>query len=215
MIYGAIIDGVNTLDEYGLYLTAEIEIEAPERKTNYISIPGSDGSIDLSDHPQGRPVYADREVTFELFKPVDDFDLRAIRSELMNRWHGRKVRLHLPDDAGHYFLGVLNVGKKEKFNTGIIPCVMLCDPWRYKNEPTSVTVSLNAGGTTVHLMNERRPVSPRFIVEGDATIVTDSGSYVFSDGTYIELSILLGEGDNVITVSGSGTLTIEYQEGSF
>lgn len=215
MIYGAIIDGVNTLEEYGLYLTQEIEIEAPAKKTNYLNIPGADGSIDLSDHPQGRPVYADREIGFELFKPVDDFDLRALRTEMMNRWHGRKVKLHLPDDPAHYFYGVLNIGKQKKFNTGIIPCVLLCDPWRYKNDVTSVTVNLSAGGNTLHLTNERRPVNPKFTVQGSATVVTDNGQYVFEDGTYIELSIILGEGDNVITVSGTGTLTIEYQEGSF
>ena len=175
MLHGVTINGTDTLAAYGLILLADVGIDPPERKTNYVDIPGADGSLDLSNFPQGRPTFASRNVTFNLFKAVDDEELRSLRSTLMSAYHGKEVTLLLPDDAGettrHAYKGVLSVGPFAGYNTGIIPCTMVADPYRYKTAVTTVTEEIS-GETEIELLNELMPAVPTITVDADVSIET-------------------------------------------
>jgi len=93
MLYGVDIRGeheeVNTLSDYGLCILDDLTIGEAKLKENYVNIPGANGSLNLSYAPQGYPVYEDREISFTLFKGVDDIALEAIRAELANMFHGK------------------------------------------------------------------------------------------------------------------------------
>ena len=54
--YGVTIGDKHTFKDWGLICT-KIEISDPERKTYYVSIPGRDGDLDLSEALSGEIQY--------------------------------------------------------------------------------------------------------------------------------------------------------------
>ena len=99
-------------------------------KENYVNIPGANGSLNLSYAPQGYPVYEDREISFTLFKGVDDIALEAIRAELANMFHGKEVELALPNDPNSFWTGVIQFGAISGYNSGKIPVTFRAQPYK-------------------------------------------------------------------------------------
>jgi hypothetical protein len=68
--------------------------------------------------------------------------------------------------------------------------------------------------TTHKLENSRKSVVPSITCTNDNTVVVfNGGTYNLSAGSHRILDILFVEGNNLVTVSGSGTVTFEFQEG--
>ena len=134
MLYGVSIRGENddvaTLVDYGLCILDDLTIGEAKLKENYVNIPGANGSLNLSYAPQGYPVYEDREISFTLFKGVDDIALEAIRAELANMFHGKVVDLMLPNDNKHSWEGVIQFGAISGYNSGKIPVTFRAQPYK-------------------------------------------------------------------------------------
>ena len=136
MLYG--IDIVNfdeqiqyeSMTEHGLCLLDDLTIGEAKLKENYVNIPGANGSLNLSYAPQGYPVYEDREISFTLFKGVDDIALEAIRAKLANMFHGQEVYLYLPNDLHSYWAGVIQFGGISGYNSGKIPVTFRAQPYK-------------------------------------------------------------------------------------
>ena len=130
----------DSLTEDGLCLLADLTIGEAKLKENYVDIPGGNGSLNLSYAPQGYPVYEDREISFTLFKGVDDVALEAIRAKLANMFHGQEVHLILPNDLHSYWAGVIQFGAISGYNSGKIPVTFRAQP--YKTHLTTGVKSL-------------------------------------------------------------------------
>lgn len=130
----------DSLTEDGLCLLDDLTIGEAKLKENYIDIPGGNGSLNLSYAPQGYPVYEDREISFTLFKGVDDVALEAIRAKLANMFHGREVNLILPNDLNSFWTGVIQFGAISGYNSGKIPVTFRAQP--YKTNRTTGEKSL-------------------------------------------------------------------------
>ena len=120
----------DSLTEDGLCLLDDLTIGEAKLKENYVNIPGASGSLNLSYAPQGYPVYEDREISFTLFKGVDDVALEAIRSKLANMFHGQEVNLYLPNDPNSYWTGVIQFGAISGYNSGKIPVTFRAQPYK-------------------------------------------------------------------------------------
>lgn len=144
MLYGVLISGedeeINTLSYYGLYILDDLTIGEAKLKENYINIPGANGSLNLSYAPQGYATYEDREISFTLFKGVNDANLEIIRSDLANKFHGQEVELTLPNDNDHFWKGVIQFGGISGYNSGKIPVTFRAQP--YKTNRTTGAKSL-------------------------------------------------------------------------
>lgn len=127
----------DSLTEDGLCLLDDLTIGEAKLKENYVDIPGANGSLNLSYAPQGYPVYEDREISFTLFKGVDDVALEAIRSKLANMFHGEKVELILPNDLNSCWVGVIQFGAMSGYNSGKIPVKFRAQPYKI-NRSTGV-----------------------------------------------------------------------------
>lgn len=171
MLHGAIFDNVNTLQQYGLCLLDDLSIETAKRKENIVDIPGADGELDLSDLPQGYPVYSNREITFTLFKGVDDVELMQIRDELVGKYSGKTVELKLPNDNYEAaYSGVVQIGDISGYNSGKIPITINAKPFKH----ISVSASSPAGRLTgaFGITNlGKRPAELFLTVQGESTIV--------------------------------------------
>lgn len=214
MLHGVIINGTNTLSAHGLILLDDLRIEEPTKKENRINIPGADGELDLSNAPQGRPVYNNRQISFTLFKAVGEMDLETLRTSLRNAYHGQTAALILPNDPTHYYRGVMSIGAASGYNTGRIPVSMSAYPYKLKLADTVVAVTVSGTATAV-LQNERRPVAPKISTTAEITVSWGSSSVSLSAGEdWTVPGLILGPGDTEITIAGNADVSIRYQEGS-
>ena len=144
MLYGVDISGkdeeINTLSYFGLCILDDLTIGEAKLKENYVDIPGGNGSLNLSYAPQGYATYEDREISFTLFKGVNDANLEIIRSDLANKFHGQEVELMLPNDNEHFWKGVIQFGGISGYNSGKIPVTFRAQP--YKTHLTTGVKSL-------------------------------------------------------------------------
>lgn len=216
MIYGVDIGGVDTLQQWGLLLCADLKNDAPELKSNMVDIPGRSGSVNMSYVvSNGQPVFEDREISFTLFAPVDDVTLNQIRAELAALCHGREQTLTLPTDPTHYYRGVFAVGRISGYNSGKIPVEVLAEPYAYKNDQTEISSTIPAvGSVNITLTNEMMPATVTVTASDDITLTVDETAYSIPVGT-TTLPITLTGGETEITVAGEEgeTVQITYQEG--
>lgn len=205
-----------TLNDWGLLLST-FEIGAAEPKTNYIDIPGGDGSIDLTEALTGEIAYDNRTITatFTLNQPRDEW--RPIMDVVRAYCHGRKFNIVAPNDDDHYYIGRVNVGPLEI--DGVIATfemTIVCDPYKYKKDLTVHDFTIDASGTLITtLINARRRVVPTVTVNNTTQMIKGSASVSLNAGTHKVTSIPLIVGDNAITFNAieGTTIQISYQEG--
>lgn len=218
MLYGVKINGVDTLQKYGLALLADYNITAPKLRENCVVIPGVDGCVDLGSALTGFPVYDNRTITFKLFKGVDDVTLDAIRRGIMALYHGQEVTVEFPFDSEHTYSGTLQFGDMGGYNSGTIPVTMNAAPWRTKKTITEVARSdLSSSYKTLTLQNEGRRVVPTITCGQETTLLYKNKTFIIAaDTAYKNYDLVLQQGKNSIKAkiaSGtSGTITIKYQE---
>ena len=198
---------INNIDisSRGLFLV-NLEVGEAEPKTNYIDLPFSDGSIDLTE-ALGYVTYRDRLVraTF-LIKNYDESSYESIKKEL----HGLKKTISTKD--GYYFIGRIRIKPFIRRGTaGVFDLEVLCQPYMYKNDITVVNVSLN-GTQKVILSNEQKRAVPEFTTDAEIQVTFGSNAYTINAGTHT-LPIVLEEGDNAVQLVGTANVSISYQEG--
>ena len=213
-------DGKDTYTEYGLLLASK-SISLPEVRTNMIDVPGRDGLLDASEVLTGEVTYMNRTITLKLIgvDTVSGKKWPATISDFCNKVHGKRVKVTFPEDTTHYYSGRCSVGKVGLVKMmQTIPVTVDCDPWKYKNEKT--TVSRDDLGTAykqLSLPNESRPVIPTITVAQDTTLLWGSSTINISAGDHILPAIRLAAGSNTLkakVASGTGSITVTYQEAS-
>lgn len=214
MIYGVTIGTTDTLTEWGLMLLSDITIGSPPLKSVLIDVPGRDGTVNMSYAVSGEPVFNDRSISLTLFKAVDDSILNTIRAELATHCHGKMMRLVLPTDSTHYYMGLFSIGDITGYNSGKIPVSVISEPYAYKNEVTTQSITIPSGGTsTVTLANEERPASVSLMTSGNITIAYNGATYALGT-TATALPFKLPAGSTEITITGSQgtTISLSWQE---
>lgn len=235
--YAAQYNSVDTFDAYGLALAFDgLEISEPQIRTDYKTVRGLDGVLDVSDAPQGYPTFENRTLKFKLFHspPFMDWDIAALqqlRTTFMARWQGRRVRITLPDDTERYWVGRLAVGPLEA-GSGLLECEAVVYPYKLKNAETTVTITdLTTSYKTYTLQNERRFVVPTITVaqhtyiqflQGPLGVPPVVGLSVPDGQTSASFRLpdtLLVDGTNQfqakLAASGTNSLIITYREGTF
>lgn len=213
-----IFGSYDTWTDWGLTLTGW-KLSAPEYKTNFVSVPGRDGDLDLSTAlTDGEPRYNNRQLTasFELSTGTRETRL-ATFNQIVNALDGRQVNITLPDDADHYITGRLQVAIEYNDPAhGALTIAGICEPWRYS--ATAKTQTLTAGSTaqTAILANDgRRILIPTVVVSGTGASVAlafGSSTWTLSAGTYSLPDLQLQSGNNGLTYSGTGTVVITWRE---
>lgn len=235
--YAANYDAVDTLEEYDLALAQDgLSISSPKVRAEYQTVRGMDGALDATDSPQGYPVFENRALKFDLFHVppftgADIEELMQLRTTFMARWQGRRVRITLPDDTTHYWVGRLAVGDLEA-GDGLLHIEAVVYPYKLKNVVTEITINdLTTLWKTYSLTNERRFVVPEITVAQNTTIQFLQGAPSVppeisltlpsgeSSATFRLPDTLLIEGTNQfkakIETAGTNSLVIAYREGTF
>lgn len=198
------------------FILASKEIGSPNVKTRKIEIEGADGDLDLTDF-FGEPKYENvtHKFTFSTMEPQNEF-LEQF-SRIKNALHGKKMRVILDDDPLYYYVGRLHVSSftTEK-GIGMVSVEADCEPYKYKLAKTVYSKAVS-GTETITLTNSRKRAVPEINIEtADSLNIVYQQSYIWDlgSGSYTLPELELVEGENSITVTGTGTITFTWQEGS-
>lgn len=212
-----VADGVSkrSYADWGLLLRPK-KIPAPEPKFIMMGIEGRDGDIDLTEWA-GEVRYQNRSfpLSFYMTDPVPDVTAKA--TEIRNWMHGQRVKITFSEDAEYYFLARVSVPDAHiEGGVGMLTVNVITEPYKYKQQKTVINKTID-GTQAIVLTNARKRATPEITIDTTgsmnvvyhSSLVWDLGSGVF---TLPELE--LTQGDNVVTVTGTGTITFSWQEGA-
>lgn len=209
---GITFGNYHSYDDLHLILKSK-EIGAPQVKTQKINIEGADSALDLTEF-FGDVKYEDVTHRFNFSTIVSQADFLSLYSTIKNALHGRKMRIILDDDPLFYWIGRLSVSKftNEK-NIGIISIEADCEPYKYLLNKTVVELTVN-GEFVAQVPNSRKRVVPEVKVASTGTvrIVYQGNIWDLGSGSYTLPELELAEGNNEIALTGTGTVTLTYQE---
>lgn len=215
---GIQFDNIHSFFDLNLILSS-VTIPPATPKTTYTDVPGRDGALDQTE-AHGEVKYYDRDgckFTFAM-NPASDLSEMAWedkKTEVSNRLNGRTFqKITLDKDPDYYYSGRCAVSEylSDKRVRQIVVTARL-NPYKCKQDETVKTYELTEDAQTVIIMNSRKSVCP-FIEcsDDDCKIVFGSASFVLSAGTQKILDIRFTEGENILELSGTGTVTFRFQE---
>lgn len=216
-----ILGGYNTAVD-GLWTLTSLDFPEPAPVENLQDVPGRVlGPLDLSTTlTEGEPRYGARtlSVTLESSEGTRD-DRAAIITSMVNRLHGRRVQIVLPDYPGRYVVG--RVALRLVYNDlahASMEVTATCEPWIYAMEQTQVVLQAAEEKKTAAIRNPGAlPVVPVLEVtaaEGQSILLEyGTSSKSMSAGVYQWPTLWLTPGEHEVTYSGAGTLAIKYREG--
>ena len=223
----------HTFKDHGLILN-EAYPTPPVPQTNFIQIPGRDGSIDLTE-ALGGVKFQDRI----LYITLTDLDYKYSVGEafalLQRQIDGRKVKIILDKLPSYYYIGRVVSFSEPEVNgiTGTTTISIEIEPYRYSiygaDEPWLwdpfnflTDMAIDAGSFTVSgtltksIYVGMNDVTPTITVDSDMTLEFEGKSFELHRGTINNFDIRLkGNKENVLVFKGNGTVTIDYRGGRF
>jgi phage-related protein len=213
---GIKFDDIHSYYDLGLILS-ECSITPATPKTNYIDIPGADGSLDLTE-ALGEVKYNDRtgKLVFSVL-PTDDFEEK--KSEISNLLNGKKFKITLDKDPDWYYQGrcSINDWKCDK-RVGQITVDLKLQPFKYAPETvvgiasTKKDISVKGFSVCPYITLEGRRNTDLIVYdENDVQIVR----VLLSLGTHKYPQIVLQPGNYKVTTANSvGNCTMKFSERS-
>ena len=196
----------------------KVDVQPAEPKLNLIDIPGADGSKDLTTQPAGRVTFGDRLITWTFALYPGDIWAEKHR-QVSGALNGKYCRITLDSDPDYYFLGRLVV-KSYNVDRQLrqITIEASCRPYMLRQQETVVRVTnLSTTYQTLNLVNDRKPAIPSIVVTAETTLRWKGSTVTLAAGTHKILDIELQEGINKLearTTTGTGSITLTYQEGA-
>lgn len=218
-ILGVSFDNYHTWRDWGLYQMGPASLSLPVVQSNYISVPGRDGYLDMSTALTGEVTYKTREFSCPFMSLASSEDWPALYSRILNAIHGQKMKIVLDEDPDYYYEGRVAVETPDYDGSWQFSITGVVSPWKYKIKPTEISrKDLTTDYKPLTLPNERRPVVPTITVTEETRLLWKDTAYVISPGTHRLLNIRLAAGDNVLkaqlVLASRGTITVAYQEAS-
>lgn len=215
---GIIFGDIHSYNDLDLLLSSVEIVPAPINE-NYIEKNGGDGSLDLTE-AHGKITYGDRKNCKFVFtmNPANDLSDSAFEEKKMqvsNALNGRYFeRIILDKDPEYFYTGRCSVNSylSDKRIRQIVVTARL-NPWKHKVNETVYSFELNGSEQTFVLDNGRKPIVPVINCTNDIVIVFKNSSFGISAGTHKHLGICLTEGENVLKITGTGTVVFTYTEG--
>ena len=166
-------------------------------------------------------------MTFSVVHPMEQWSDKV--SEIENYLHGKRMKVVFDDDANYYYIGRLKVNEwssQKSIGKLVIECV--ADPYKYDiqddwlwdsfdfengyiSESENIPVS---GSTTVVIVGKRKKTYPTITASSAMSVAYNGATYNLTEGINKLYDMILDEGENTLTFSGSGSVLIEYTGGS-
>lgn len=191
------------------------EIGSPAIKVQKIDIPGADGDLDMTDYFGGAK-YENVKHKFEFATIAPRNEHLALFSSIKNAIHGKKGRIIIDGDPSFFYLGRCSVSAfTNDKGAGYVTVECDCEPYKYKLEKTVVTQAID-GTQAITLTNGRKRAVPDVNIETESSlriVYGDNFIWDLGSGSFTLPELELVEGDNTVTVTGTGSIAFEWQEG--
>ena len=208
---------INEISLYGLgWIREKVDFPTPQSQTNTIVVPGRNSPIRYTE-ALGSVSYQPRSftITLSMYGTREMFDRKV--SEAVNRFAGRLCKVVCSDNSKVYALGTLEASPSYDPKSRRGQLVLSCtdgDSYLYHVKETVVAVSVSGNVT---LTNDYMPVVPVVTTTAETSFSWKVGEDVFqksvSAGTWEFPEMELQEGENTLTVEGTGTTTFRSREG--
>lgn len=214
---GVKFDDKHSYYHWGLMFKSRPVISPPIPKTKYVEVPGADGAIDMTDTLTGYTQYQNRLIKFEFILMAGREKWPAIYSDLLDTLHGRKFRITFDDDPDYYYTGRVTVDKWDAAKvTSIITMTAEVEPFKTERVGKTKNIIATEEGETVTIQGSVKPVVPDITTSDEGVQLAFRGeTYTLAEGVNRIPGIVIREGDNEFTFTGSGTVEIAYKGGRF
>lgn len=105
MYHSITIGDKNTWDDWHLIPSSRPLVAPPNVRTSLVDVPGTDGSLDITDVLIGRPTYTDRTGSWDFYVDNGYGKWSDRYSEIMAYLHGKRLTAVLEDDPMFYYEG--------------------------------------------------------------------------------------------------------------
>lgn len=229
----------NCWTEWGLIPTSKPVISPPVVNVKQVDIPGMHGILDMTTVLTGFPTYSNRTGSLDFILAPGRGYFENVKQLVMSHLHGRRMNLYLADDPDHYYTGTFSVnGLKSDARTNGISinydlypfrrdiitsdADWLWDPFNFETGVIRNWSSLTVSGSLVLVIEDcDEPVMPSITASAAMTMVhrwytydgvAKSKSYSIPSGTSTP-GFSLKPGNNRLTFTGNGTITVSYRGG--
>lgn len=213
---GISFDDIHSFYDLDLFLAKNgVSIPPAQPKTNFVDLSGGDGSLDLTE-AHGEVKYNDRPCKFTFtVNPSSDMTFDEKKTQVSNALNGKKCKIILDKDDEYYYIGrcAVNDYLQDKRILQIVVTATV-SPYKLKKNETVATFTLTESEQNVILKNGRKSVVPEITCTNDNTrVVFGNVTKTLNEGTHKILDIYFKKGDNILKLSGSGSVTFKYREG--
>lgn len=227
----------NSWTDWHLVPSSRPVFAPPKTKTNYVDIPGMNGSLDLSEAVSGRPVYENRQGSFDFYADVqykDEGSWIELYSEIMAYLHGQRMEAYLDDEPYYRYVGRFEVdswtsgdGNAITINYDVYPYKMepywsdedwLWDPFDFENGVIRNFKSLTVEGSlTVSIPKTQDWSAPTITVkstDGSGMDVSyNDKRHHLNDGVNRNPNLMVKNSDAKFTFTGNGTISMRMRGG--
>lgn len=226
---------IHTYDDWNLILKERPKISPPKPKTEYVDLPGTDGSLDLTESLTGEVVYEPRDISLSFHVVDKREDWPGVYSDILDFLHGRMVKMFMDDDPDYYYVGRISVDDwTSSPNRSELTMSAVAEPYKMERfsslqdwewDPFNFEIGVIREyselevdeSLTITITGSRKPVIPEFTVNSSdgsgMTLVYSGTEYQLSDGTNHVVNIRIKEGSYEFTFKGTGTVSIDYRGG--
>lgn len=226
---------VDTFDDWKIVPESRPLVSPPDVKTEYLDIPGADGSLDYTEALSGLK-YTNREGswTFYVLNPLANIGGKYLKwnelySLILKTVHGKRKRIWLESDPDYYYTGRIFVDQwNSNKDYSKITLKYIIDPWKYPinttsnrdwlwNELFDNTIYYGTfdvvGQKYRNLINpSSEPITPSFYCTSEMTVTFGSNKYTVPSGTSTS-KFKIVTGDNHMLFEGNGRVTVDYSMG--
>lgn len=227
------INGVHMLDDLGLALSRTDCVQPPAPKTNMVDIPGADGAADVTGNMSGRTLYHNREIRMEFGRGLKKEAWPGMYSRILALFHGKKVKITFDDERDYYYVGRAAVSDYRRIQMlGTLLITVDAEPYKYEmygglepwrwgpfNLETGIIRDYKDlkvdGGLTISVPGKMgtKHMVPIIISSAPMMVIWNGKEHRINEGRNKVYDILLGEGENLLTFHGKGTISIDYRGG--
>lgn len=229
--YGVAFDGKHTGKDYGLEWVNPLKLEFPDAKGDSIDLPGQDGNLDLTPF-WGDVKYKNRKAELHFRYDGDYTSWHIVSSRIANDLHGQRCKVICDTEPDFVYYATVSVeAEKENLMDCDIAIILDADPYKYERYGslekwvwgtfsfrTGIIRDYNSlavdGTLSLTVPGRRKKVVPVFECSEAMTVEYAGQAYGLPAGRSKILDLQLGEGEHVLTFTGSGTVSVDYRGGS-
>lgn len=226
----------HTYRDFGLFPSEVNMPDPPGVQTNFIEVPGMDGTLDATESLDGTVHYDDRDYAQKYLDIIGRSKMHTRYSALQNFLHGKQMRMILDDDPEWYYIGRFEMGDpapKDFLNTVNIKATLrpfkyainstlddwLWDPFNFEDGVIREYKDINVDGSkTMTIIGSEMPVVPTIIVQSEdgngLTLTYGGAQYHLTDGNNKIVTMTLNTSEQELVFTGYGLVSIDFREGS-